>query len=83
VIIHVEQTNRESHNGHGSAVHLTDSPGIGQEETDEGELDDGELGECGHHKTMLNSLNFVGRFRGVLFHTLSAVTGHFYFIQRN
>jgi hypothetical protein len=34
---------------------------------------------------MLNSLNFVGRFRGVLFHTFrgSAVTGHFYFILRN
>jgi hypothetical protein len=83
VIVHVEETNRESHGGDSGAVHFAGSPGIGQEEADEGELDDGELGERWHHKTLLNSVNFVGGNRGILFHTLSAVTGHFYFMLRN
>jgi hypothetical protein len=83
VIVHVEETDRESHSGHGTAVHLAGSPSIGQEEANEGQLNDGELGERWHHETLLNSVNFVGGFRGVLFHTLSAVTGHFYFMLRN
>jgi hypothetical protein len=77
----VEEANRKGHSGHGSAVHLAGTPGISQEEADEGKLNNGELGERRHHKTLLNSVNFVSGDWGVLFHTL-AVIGHFYFIPR-
>ena len=78
----MKEANRKGHGGHSGAVHLAGTPGIGQEETDEGQLNNGELRERWYHKTLLNSVNFVSWEWGVLFHSL-AVIGHFYFIQRN
>ena len=82
VIIEVEETNSEHGSADTSLVNLTVHPVVSKDETDENELDKGDRGELGHHKAMLNSLDIISGFGGVLFHTLSAVSGHFYFILR-
>jgi hypothetical protein len=82
VIIEVEETNSEHGSANTSLVNLTVHPVVSKDETDENELDKGDRGELGHHKAMLNSLDIISGFGSVLFHTLSAVSGHFYFILR-
>jgi len=82
VVIHVEETNSEHGSANTSLVNLTVHPVVSKDETDENKLDKGDRGELGHHKAMLNSLDIISGFGSVLFHTLSAVSGHFYFILR-
>tara|TARA_B100000497_G_scaffold80703_1_gene90031 strand:- start:1205 stop:1456 length:252 start_codon:yes stop_codon:yes gene_type:complete len=82
VIIEVEETNSEHGSANTSLVNLTVHPVMSKDETDENELDKGDGGKVGHHKATLNSIDIISGFGSVLFHTLSAVSGHFYFILR-
>ena len=82
MIIDMEETNSECDSAKTSLVNLTVHPVMNKDETDENDLNKGDRGDLGHHKAMLNSLDIISGFWSVFFHTLSAVSGHFYFILR-
>lgn len=79
VVIEVKKGDAERDSADDHTLVLTRGEGIDRDGSDKYHLNDGELG---HHETLLHSIDFLSRFGGVLFHTLSAVSGHFYFIQR-
>jgi len=82
VVVHVEETNGQSRSRNNSLVHLTHSPGVRKDKTEDGQLDDGHRWEKWKLETLIQFLNFFSWLWGILFHSL-AVTWHFYFIQRN
>jgi len=82
VVIHMEKTNSEHRSGDNSFVHLTHRPRIVEDHREDGQLDEGQLWQHWHHKSLFNFLDFISGLWGILFHSL-AVTWHFYFILRN
>jgi len=82
VVIHVEETNGQSHCRNNSLVHLTHRPRVRQDHREDGQLDEGHRWEEWELESLVQFLDFSSGLWGILFHSL-AVTWHFYFIQRN
>jgi hypothetical protein len=80
VVVHVKHTNSEGKGRNDHTVHLAGGPGIGRDDSDKHDLNDGELGNLGHGEARLDGRNLLGG-SGLGIHRLR-VTRHFYFILR-
>ena len=67
VVIHVEETNSQRKAGDDDTVHLPGGVGIEGDGRDEGNLNDGKLGERRHGEALLDGVDFPKReFDGAL-----------------
>jgi len=77
----VEQTNGKGESRNDDTLNLAGEEGVGDDNTSNDHLDDGELGDGRHRETILDLFSLSSGSGGVLFHGL-AVSGHFYNLLR-
>ena len=77
----MEQTNGKGESRNDDTLNLAGEEGVGDDNSSNDHLDDGELGDGRHRETILDILSFGSRSGSIHFGAL-AVYGHFYYLLR-
>ena len=77
----MKQTNSKGKSRNDDTLNLAGEEGVGDNDTSNDHLDDGELGDGGNRETILDILSFGSGSGSIHFGAL-AVSGHFYYLLR-